>query len=289
MQTRMPREHPVKFITYANNCKHNDSNDRNDDSSMITTESLISGDDSEYHWDFNDECSACALVSISFDAASRPLCYPIDKSDVNDIQNSNLSSPFSHTCCNSNNASRIPNFKSNNEPSSRSDTSTKTTRLLGDLCDTLYLRYINFSVPAVRCIDKYLRWSSNTPPCESTVGICTATSRTLSSVSQYSLYFTKGTSTRLSSTEPRYYHQKHPSLRRSTVQSTNRYSVCSKLSSPCCNHNYRAVTLIESMMVVVEEILCYNIILYMIYLHFMFYKYSLSIAMQGSTTLFSND
>lgn len=302
MQTRPQIIHPVEFITFTNTCQHNDSINRNEDSSVISTE-LILGDDSKCHWDFNDERSYYALGLISFDEAPRSRFHSIDTNYVDDMKTFNMLSSFSHICCNSDNASLIPDLKSNNEPSSRSDTRTESTRLLGRLCHNLYPEYINSSVPAVKCTDEYLRCSRNMPhhiSCNSTSELSTAASSILSSLSQHSSYSTKWvqeTKTRLSSTEPQYYGQKRPSLRRSIVHSTNTGTpynsdhspVCSKLSSSRCNHNYRVVPMIQNMMVAAGEIICFNIILYMVYLYFMFYKYSLSIAIQGSTTIFSNE
>lgn len=149
---------------------------------------------------------------------------------------------------------------------------------------------IRTSVPATRWTHKYRRRSIDMPLCESTVERSTDTANTLSSVSQHSSYYSKWlqrNKTRLSSTELQYYSQKCPSLKGCIVQSTNHSSACSKLSSSYRNH-HRVVSLMQSTMEAVGEIICYNIVLYMVYLLFMFYKYSLIIAIQSSATLFSN-
>lgn len=277
MQTRPRKNHPVQFITFTNTCQHDHSNDRNDDSSVIT-ESLNLDDNSNCHWDFNDGYGDHTLGIISFDEAPGSRCHSIDAKNV-DIETSNIAD----------NASLILNLKSKYEPSSRLDTSTKNMRSSGGICHTIYPEYIN-SVPDVRCTHEYIS-------CESEIS--SAASIILSSVSKQSSYSTKRiqeAKTRQNLIELQNSRQRRPSLKGFIVQSTNTDTpynsghspVRSKLSSSRCNKNYRAVPMMQSMMVAAGEIFCYNTILYMIYLHLMFYKYSLSIAIEGSTTLFSN-
>lgn len=69
---------------------------------------------------------------------------------------------------------------------------------------------------------------------------------------------------------------------------------CSKLPFAMRNHKQHKVIVnampmyMQSVLQISGEIVCANIILYMVYLLMVFYKYSLVIAIQGTTTLYYN-
>lgn len=293
MQARpSPPIHPIEFITFINASRIGNSVDRDDGNAIG---SLICDNDSKYDVDFNDACSDPTFDVTSLDEVSAPP-WPLtgaNSLDDNKIFNTPSQPSLSRTY--NSDSSDIIDMISYNGPSSRSDTIAKNTPSSEYLCHTLYPEYIKSSVTLITFANEYeYRNSRNRPSivsCESTAATSVTTSNIYSLVSQHSLYSTNRVQeikARLRSSELRYY-QKRTSSKRSMVQSTtstnascdhndNDTPVCNRLSS---SHYYRLVSTMQSMLEAAGKIICFNTSLYMVYLLFVFYKYSLSIAIQG--------
>jgi len=291
--------HPIEFITFIKSSRNSNSFDRDDGSSAIATESLICGNDSKYDIDFNDECNDPTFDLMSFDGASTPPWPLIGATNLDDIKIFKTpSQPSLSRTYNSDSSGIIPDMTSYDESSSRSDTIAKNKPSSECLCHTLYPEYIKPPVSPITLTNEYeyLRSSSRNRPniisCESTAATSTTTSNIQSLVSQHSLYSTNRVQhikTRRKSSEIRYYCQKRTSSKRYGVQSTTTNAlcdpddtpVCSKLSSSHYNPHYKSLSVMQSMIEAAGKIICFNTSLYMVYLLIVFYKYSLSTAIQS--------
>mmetsp|Transcript_21329 Transcript_21329/g.25405 ORF Transcript_21329/g.25405 Transcript_21329/m.25405 type:complete len:354 (+) Transcript_21329:186-1247(+) len=145
--------------------------------------------------------------------------------------------------------------------------------------------------------------NSNILSCESTAATSALYSVSQHSSSQSTLRVQE-IKRKLRSLEHRYYHKNHHHTttvtRRSTAQrsaTTNNASsydlVCNKFTAAMRNHKlhnaiYRSIPMIRFVLQVIGEMICVNIVLYMVYLLFVFYKYSLFIAIQGTSTLYDD-
>jgi len=288
MQAQPSRILPVEFITIAYTSQHSDTFDRDDDCSVISTELFIVGDASKY-CTLSDEQRDVDLVS--FEESSLP---PWPLIGAKEIAISAFQPSLSRTF-DSDSSSLLSDTASNSEPVPRSSSDSNPTHITSSVptftFTSKYLRRCSFS-------SELLMRSKHEPyilSCESTAVISTVTSSMLSSASQPSGRI-KESKNRSRSIELQHCHHKCTSSKSSMGQFTkiivsydpDNASVCSKLSLPHRNQIYEAVSIIQSMVETMSKIICINTMLFMVYLLFVFYKYSLSIAMQGFTPLFSD-
>lgn len=317
-QRRQQRiKHPVDFITIANKSNHNDSTKSDGDSSAAITKLFSLDDDSKCYRDFVDGCSHPTADLLSFDGALTPPQYPfvVGGNCVDGISemsstfslSSTLTPVLSRTFDHSVSCSDLSELTLDDELSSGSITSARNY-----LCLTLYPEFSNpSSAPTPRTLPKrkyHPKWGRNKTShhkvsCESTAATSTTTSNLLSSVSQPSSHSNRRVrelKNKLRSIEHRYYGKKLTSSKRSVARSTDAGggALCGSDDLVFCSeiplshriqiHRalYRAVPVIQRTLQVVVESICVNLILYMVYLLFEFYKYSFSMAIQGSTTLY---
>lgn len=285
-----PMKHPIEFITFINASRIGNSSDKVDGNAI--TESLNCDSDI----DFNDECIDPDSDFTSLDGASTP---PWPLTGANRLDDINIgfintpSQPSLSRTYNSDSSGIITDTVSYDGPSIRSDTIAKNMSPSEHVCHMLYPEYTKSSdTHFTFTIEHEYRSCRNRPnivSCESTSTTSTTTSNIRSSVLQHPLYCSNRVQelrARRRSSELRYYRKRSTPSKRSMVQSTstdascdpNDTLVCNKLSS---SHHQGLVSMMQSMIEVAGKIICFNTSLYMMYLLFVFYKYSLSIVIQS--------
>jgi len=285
MQTRRPIMRPVEFITVTIKSKKRLTYDRGTNRDGLATESLILSYDSKSDNNFSDEHSDDL---ISSDGSSSPPWPLTGAKDMSSSLSISVCQPSLSRTFDSDSSCLVSNTTSNNEPSKIFDKNAKKVPSLECLYHTLYPKCIDSSVPAIMYTHENLRRRTNRPSivtCESTAVTSTTTSNELSLGSQRTSQSSRIDELKhtLRSIELQHYRRKRPLSERSMVQSTNTSALHdsgNSLSSGFYLSRYNNIFgvefTIQRLMEAVWEILFINTLLYMVYLLFMFYTYSLS-------------
>jgi len=291
------KHHPITFITIATppptptifNTTNNDSytkdggNKSSDDNTSLTKLFSLDDDSHGYLRDFDYNCSDPTADLLSF-------CPLPNHATINTKGlSAEMSSVFSFFTLPPQGLERTFDYSMNSmSGDGGSDTVISSLTLDDDLsigssiggspsnylCHALY----HDGFPKhTKCLSS----SKNTKSCEFTTASSTTTTQQSEQASNPRIKCLKQ---KLRSIEHRFYHKQHtPTKQRSTTIHTSSHSNNLRRT---CKHRaiYRMTPMIKSVLQIIRDCAMVNIIIYMVYLVIMFYKYSFLMAIQGVIT-----